>query len=80
MTFFEFKTTWPFSQPSHQSPQQSFESGIRPRFLVYCNWLYTRYIVDSFLAPISLNFVVIPVGMTLETGLQQLTRSPTAAP
>jgi hypothetical protein len=42
------------------------ESGTRPRFLVYCNWPFTRWLVEMFLAALGVDFQVIRAGMSLE--------------
>jgi SNF2 family DNA or RNA helicase len=40
--------------------------GPRPRFLVYCNWPFTRWLVEMFLSAIGLDFQVIRAGMSQE--------------
>ncbi|KGO38096.1 Helicase, C-terminal [Penicillium expansum] len=52
------------------------ESGNRPRFLVYCNWPCTRWLVEMFLAALGVDFVVIRAGMSLDartTAIQRFT-------
>ncbi|KAJ5162548.1 Helicase C-terminal [Penicillium capsulatum] len=52
------------------------ESGRRPRFLVYCNWPFTRWMVEMFLAALGVDFQVIRAGMSLEarsTAISQFT-------
>jgi SNF2 family DNA or RNA helicase len=41
-------------------------TGARPRFLVYCNWPFTRWLVEMFLSAIGLHFEVIRAGMSQE--------------
>ena len=43
------------------------DSGPRPRFLVYCNWPCTRWLVEMFLAALGIDFVVIRAGMSLDS-------------
>ncbi|KAJ5209980.1 Helicase C-terminal [Penicillium cf. griseofulvum] len=42
------------------------DNGNRPRFLVYCNWPCTRWLVEMFLAALGLDFVVIRAGRSLD--------------
>lgn len=52
------------------------KSDRRPRFLVYCNWPFTRWLVEMFLAALGVDFQVIRAGMSVEarsTAIQQFT-------
>lgn len=52
------------------------DSGPRPRFLVYCNWSFTRWLVEMFLSATGADFTVIHAGMSVErrsAAIQQFT-------
>ncbi|KAJ6118683.1 Helicase C-terminal [Penicillium samsonianum] len=52
------------------------DSGPRPRFLVYCNWSFTRWLVEMFLSAIGVDFTVIRASMSVESrsaAIQQFT-------
>lgn len=58
-----------------QSEGSLAESGTRPRYLIYCNWPCTRWVVEMFIAAIGLDFVVIRAEMTTEARATAIEKS-----